>query len=281
MDEEKLTAETSEEISQVGSAEPDEEEMAQSITDADFSEYVSGDDDTEESDAEAEKAEDDEAKEGEKEVEPAERPQKKPVKSDKGRDPEQARLRRERERKEAYKRGIMDAVGGVNPYTNEPITDDADVDEYLLMREIDKKGGDPVGDYHRYAKEKRKAQEQAQQESKAASDKREWFAADKAQFEADYPDVDMSKLARDARFQAFARGKIGTEPMSRIYGDFVSLNASFEAKAERMAKNELAKSKASPGSLASSETAESSYETMSDKDFDRKMQAVLRGEEKI
>ena len=65
---------------------------------------------------------------------------------------ENARRRREAERQaelkkveaETREKAIIEVLNGKNPFTNEPMKDHADVEEYLLMKEIEKNGGDPV-----------------------------------------------------------------------------------------------------------------------------------------
>ena len=55
---------------------------------------------------------------------------------------ENSRRRRESERQQEMKavreKAIIDTLNGKNPYTGEPMTDSADVEEYLTMREIEK-----------------------------------------------------------------------------------------------------------------------------------------------
>ena len=56
----------------------------------------------------------------------------------------------------AREKAIIEVLNGKNPYTNEEIKDHADVEEYLLMKEIEKNGGDPLSDFSKYQKEKDK-----------------------------------------------------------------------------------------------------------------------------
>ena len=73
---------------------------------------------------------------------------------------ENARRRREAERQQELKKArydaIKEAVDGINPYTNKPIVDDIDVEEYLQMKEIKKNGGDPLTDFSQHIKEKQR-----------------------------------------------------------------------------------------------------------------------------
>ncbi|MBR2070404.1 MAG: hypothetical protein IJ981_03155 [Clostridia bacterium] len=190
--------------------------------------------------------------------------------------------RRAKERKEAeekaYRRGIIDSLGGKNPYTNEPIEDDADVEEFLTMREIEKKGGDPTYDYAKYVKEK--AREKAKETAKAQEEasKKEWFSNDLAAFIDKHPDVDVDKLIEDKAFQAFAEGKVGNKPLADIYDRYCAIFGNVEKKAQEKANKMFAKAKASPGSLSGGETKPLSYYEMSDEDFEKQILRAKRGE---
>lgn len=193
----------------------------------------------------------------------------------------QAQKRREREareeklKKEAFVKGMIEALGGENPYTGEKIEDSADVDEYLMMRELEKQGKDPVSDYHKAVKQKAKeTASQAQEETQRQQEIAEF--ADK------YPNVDMQTLLSNERFVRFAGKRVGKEPLSDIYADYLSFTSDIEYAAEEKQRAKSAKKKATPGSLTGNgDSAKQSYETMSDKAFERKLAAVLRGTEKI
>jgi hypothetical protein len=197
----------------------------------------------------------------------------------------QAQKRREREareeklKKDAFVKGMIEALGGENPYTGEKIEDSADVDEYLMMRELEKQGHDPVADYHKAVK--RKAKESVSQAKEEQERKQEIF-----EFSEKYPDVDMQTLLSNEKFVRFAGKRVGRESLSDIYADYLSFTSEYDAEANRKAeekqKEKAARKKASPGSLTGNgDSAKQSYETMSDKAFERKLAAVLRGTEKI
>jgi hypothetical protein len=206
-----------------------------------------------------------------------------------GKSTAQAEKRREREAKEAairkrieqesYRKGIVDAVGGVNPYTHEEIKDDADIDEYLLMRKLDKEGKDPIEDYAAAVKgEKRAIAEQA----KADKNRRE----EVAEFAKKYPSVDITALLQDPRFGKFAGKRVQNESLATVYADYLEFtqgeDAAIEHKAAVKAKQAEMKRRASPGSLQGNGAAVNlSYADMSDEAFEKKLQKVLRGEEKI
>lgn len=180
----------------------------------------------------------------------------------KARNAEYARRRREAERqkelKEAREKAIIDALGGVNPYTEEEMKDSHDVEEFLLMQEIKKNGGDPVADFSKNQKERdrRNAETQAEQARQA-----EWYRNDKADFEAAYPDVDLEGLIGNESFQDYAEGKVGVRSLKSIYEGFLRFNSAVEKEARVSAAQALANSKASPGALSSSGTSDDGFFT--------------------
>lgn len=200
---------------------------------------------------------------------------------------EQARLRRERERAEAeqraYERGRVEAFKGMkNPFTGEEIQDALDVNEYQTMLEIERSGGDPIADFAKYAKdtERKKLTEKDEQEIRRR-EAEVFVQKDTLAFGEANPDVDVPKLLADKRFARFAGSRVGKESLQQIYDDFIEFMGEVEAKAETKAEKLFAKAVASPGSLSGGETRPVSYETMSDADFERKLNAVLSGKEHI
>lgn len=166
---------------------------------------------------------------------------------------EYARQRRERETQkkvdEARIAGIIEALGGVNPYTNEPVKDSTDVDEFLLMRKIEQDGGDPRADFAKYSKQReREKAEKAQQEK----EQQEWYSNDKKDFESKYPDVSLNELVKDEMFTAFAEGKIGTKPLAEIYKAYTGFKSQYETKAKQKTLQAIANKQASVGSLTAS-----------------------------
>lgn len=198
----------------------------------------------------------------------------------------QAEKRREREAKEqairekiereSYRKGIVDAVGGVNPYTGEKIQDEADVDEYLLMKKLDKEGKDPIEDYAAAVKgEKRAKAEQAQ----AEKNRREEIA----EFSKRYPSVDLTALLQDPRFGKFAGKRVQNESLANVYADYLEFTQGEEAIIERKAavkaKQAEMKKRVSPGSLQGDGTnAPNKFvKDMSDAEFEKHLARVKMG----
>ena len=179
---------------------------------------------------------------------------------------ENAHRRREAERKaeieratkEAREQAIIEALNGKNPYTNEEMKDSADVDEYLLMKEIEKNGGDPLADFSRFQKnrEREKAAKQAESEAK-----KDWYKKDRENFTEKHPEVNIDNLIQDKQFQLFASGKVGNLPLSEIYEGFLEVMGEYEKKAKQKAKQLLANSKSSPGALSSPNTPDNGFFT--------------------
>lgn len=171
------------------------------------------------------------------------------------RDAEFARRRREAERKReldearqaARREAIIETLGGKNPYTGEDVTDADDVEEYLLMREIEKKGGDPIADYHKAAKEKSR---NAAKERSEEQNQQEWFRRDREAFAAKHPDVDIGELCADEQFKLFADGRVGRVPLSDIYEGYRQFLSEFDKKSKRIAAQTVANKRSSPGSLS-------------------------------
>ena len=172
---------------------------------------------------------------------------------------ENARRRRESERREADRqrdiesaktearnKAILDVLGGVNPYTKEPMKDARDVEEYLTMKEIEKSGRDPVADFAKYQKEKEREKESA---AAAEAQRRAWYRDDQAKFEAAHPDVKISELIKNKTFLSVAAGKVGKVPLNDIYAEYVETKNSIINEYKQESAKAAANKKASPGAL--------------------------------
>lgn len=184
------------------------------------------------------------------------------MKQTKEQNSENARRRREAERKKelqsAREKAIIETLNGTNPYTGEKMNDSADVNEFLMMREIEKAGGDPLSDFSKHQKEKqRKEEEEAQRREKED----EWYRADRESFVSKHPEVVLDDLLSNEDFNAFAKGKVGNMPLSEIYEDFIGIVSKYEEKSKEIAAQMLANKKASPGALSTSNGSSASFFT--------------------
>ena len=190
---------------------------------------------------------------------------------------ENARRRREREendrmekaRREARVEAILETLGGVNPYTQEPMKDASDVEIYETMKKMEAKGLDPVKDYPKYRAEQDRQAEAGRQAEREQAD---FFARDREAFVQKYPDVDLEGLITDADFADYAEGKVGKKPLAEIYAGYLKLTEKQGAKARESARAEvsaaeqraaqaLANAKATPGSAVGEGSAEPEYFT--------------------
>lgn len=176
---------------------------------------------------------------------------------------EYARRRRENERQEELKKAreaaIIETLKGKNPYTDEAITDSADVEEYLAMRQIEESGGDPLTDYSKFLKQKVKKEKE---EATKQVTQEDWLHKDRDDFIAKHPEVNLPKLIEEESFRLFAEGKVGSVPMTKIYEDFIRITTSYDKKAKQMAQRIVANANASPGSLKGTGTTDSGFYTM-------------------
>jgi len=148
-----------------------------------------------------------------------------------------ARQRREAERLEAIAKAkdeariqaIIEGVG-TNPYTEKPIENKEDVEEYLLMKRIEREGKDPIQDYPSYIKKQKSEIEiNKSSEEKDLEAKRK----DLVDFKTAYPDVDLDELSSDEDFDLFCKGKLGKEPLKDIYKDYLDYNERVLKKNEK------------------------------------------------
>lgn len=164
---------------------------------------------------------------------------------------------------------LIDLNDGVNPYTQEPMTDKVDVQKYLAMREIEKSGGDPVADYHKFQSKKQKEEIESQ---KKVEDEKQWYANDRKNFFEKHPEMNeksLTDLLRDEEFLLYGEGKFGKVPLSEIYDGYSKVLSAMQTRAKSMAEKMYANRQSSPGSLNSSETSKSkSWSDMSDAEFE-------------
>ncbi len=169
-----------------------------------------------------------------------------------------ARRRREEKRqselKSARENAVIEALGGINPFTGEEMKDSADVDEFLTMKKFREDGKEPLRDFLSFRKEAIRRMEQEEEKSR-------FYRDDAENFFQQYPDADIEALAKDESFVSFAKGKIGSFPLAEIYSDYLSLTQMFNEKAKKIAAQSYANMRATPGSLTSSENIGNSFFT--------------------
>lgn len=136
--------------------------------------------------------------------------------------------------------------------------DEVDIEEYLAMKEIAKKGGDPLKDFAKFTKDKQKEELKVKQQEEEQD---EWINKDYEDFKSKYPKVDLTELDKDENFKMFAEDKVGKLPMSQIYASYQELVSNIQKKERQEAARLVANAKASPGSLTSPETSDNDFFT--------------------
>lgn len=168
----------------------------------------------------------------------------------------------EKVKKEAYKQALIDSVDGVNPYTGDKIEDQHDIDEFLTMREMEKKGLDPIADYHKYLKDKAR-EEKNKTNFNVSKLNEEQIKEDAVLFQKTYPNVKITDLQNDNRFIKFSEGKLDVLPLTKVYGDYLDFVKEIDAEVDKKARKLFAKAKSSPGPQeTSSQTQDSEYYTI-------------------
>ena len=171
----------------------------------------------------------------------------------------EAEAQRKRELEEVRFNAIKDTLGGINPYTKSKIEDKYDMEEYLMMKEMESKGLDPLQDYASYLKQKQRNESVESEKKAKEKTKEEWIQNDRNEFFEKYPDVNFETLAKDEMFKTFAKGKIGNIPMASIYSDYLTIKSSIEKEAKKVASRMMANRESSPGALSETSTPREKY----------------------
>lgn len=178
--------------------------------------------------------------------------------------------------KEAYQKGRMESfVGRLNPYTNTIINDETDIQVYENMYALEKMGKDPVADYAGYVADKQRQEQKEKEEQEKLKQEAE---NDVTEFTEKYPDVNLSELLENETFKDYIEGK--RKSLITLYENYKKMENSFRTKAVDVAKQTIANSQATPGSLNSGAEVNIDYANMSDEEFDRVLNAVKNGETK-
>lgn len=176
------------------------------------------------------------------EVETTEDKPEEEVKKPKGeKSSEQAEARRQREREKIRYEAIKEAVG-VNPYTGEKISDGTDVEEYLVMKRIADRGGDPIAEYAKEIKSSIRAMNKnIDAQLREDSERNEHLAS--------YPED--AELLETVQFKRFA-DKLKGVSLANIVEAYKLADTSAEQikkEAAKVAAQATANRKASPGSV--------------------------------
>lgn len=189
----------------------------------------------------------------------------------------QARRTKEKEDKriqEAYEKGKLEAFKGkMNPFTNQIIEDSKDVEVYENMYKLSQDGKDPIADYAGYIAQKEREKERESARQKEIEEK---ASKDLEEFTAKYPNVNLNDLFNDENFSDYMEGK--NKSITEIYERYTKLKNSFRTESINQAKQTIANSKATPGSLNNISDSDIDYEKMSREDFLKEVERVKNGQ---
>jgi hypothetical protein len=181
---------------------------------------------------------------------------------------------KETELRQSFNKGVIEGIGGKNPYTKEPISDDVDLQEYLDMKNLETQGKDPVTDYPAFLKEKTRQQHKLTQEKELSDKKAQEFIEE---FNTKYPGQ-FKQVWEDQAFQEFAEGKLnGQRSLVSVYESYQKL---IGGKVEEVAGRKVVKAQSSPGSLADAGAVvpTKDWRTMSKDEFKAYVSKAKRGE---
>lgn len=169
---------------------------------------------------------------------------------------------REAERR-AYVKGQVDTLK-TNPYTGDPITDEMDLEQYKVMKELDGRGEDPIKGFAKAWADRTRSEmskrEQALKDEQAKKDEEtKRVKKDVDDLVAAYPGLDTAALARDEAFNEFASGKLGRWTLTEIY-------EAYKAREGRQAESKP-RAKSSPSSMAGGTSEPKSISDMTDEEF--------------
>lgn len=175
----------------------------------------------------------------------------------------------------AYEKGRLEAYKGkINPYTNKPIVDSSDIEMYETMYKLEQEGKDPINDLPEALTDRRREEQKALAEERERKEKARQEIED---FEKKYPDVNIPELLNDSFFNDYISGK--NKSLIDLYEGFNNFKNAFRNSAVNVAKQTIANSQSSPGSLSGNgEEPILDFNTMSSEEFQKYVQKAKDGE---
>lgn len=172
----------------------------------------------------------------------------------------QAQLRREREAKEeakreGYKKGVVEALGKINPFTNEKMEDDTDFEVYEKMKKCQEAGFDPLTEMYKYDK---KLILDRHQEEKQIIETKERARQDIKEMAEQYPDINLSELLKNQEFQDLFGDVLDSIGIKKAYEKYVKISNKAKTVAKDIATKEKAKEMSSAGSAKNTNGGEES-----------------------
>lgn len=191
---------------------------------------------------------------------------------------EQAEERKKAER-DAYLKGIKRALGDKNPYTDKPIVDDEDLEEYEIMKKLDEEGKDPIEDYADYIKEqKRLAKKQVETSKKEEEERMKFVSEGIAEVDKRYGAGTAEKYLNDKDFQEFGSDFLNSGvPLPVVIGKYMKIQDKINHDAEERALEKDARRKSSPGGFGGEDAVPQSrdWANMSSEEFKKQLNKIL------
>lgn len=190
----------------------------------------------------------------------------------------QAEEKKKAER-EAYLRGIKRALGDKNPYTDKPIVDDEDLEEYEIMKKLDEEGKDPIEDFADYIKEQKRQAKKQEETSKKEEEERMKFVNDGiAEVDKRYGAGTAEKYLKDKDFQEFGTDFINSGvPLPVVIGKYMAIQEKINHDAEEKALEKDARRKSSPGGFGGEDSVPQTrdWANMSSEEFHKRLNKIL------
>lgn len=176
--------------------------------------------------------------------------------------------------KKSYERGKLEAyINKVNPYTNEEIKDLHDVEMYETMYKLESEGKDPINDLPNYLVQRER---EKQQEATKRIEEEKKAKEELDDFTNKYPNVDVKELLDDKFFSDYITGK--QKPLVELYEGFNNFKNAFRNSAVEVAKQTIANSQSTPGTLSNGGNNTIDWNSMSSEDFEKWTERAINGE---
>lgn len=191
--------------------------------------------------------------------------------------------REERLKKEAATKAELDLVK-TNPYTEEPINDEYDLEVYKIQKKLEAEGKDPIKDLPKALAVKEREQGLARQKElkdKEVIDKQ--LKEEIADLRKKYPDVNTRELGDDPLFLEISEEKGGRWTMTELYEEYLNRKGTANDKGNKGGGDDPDVDKANkkvtkqPSSNPGGKPLKDNYMEMTDEEY-LKLQAENRGD---
>lgn len=124
----------------------------------------------------------------------------------------------EKIRRQAYLDGVKKSFNGINPYNQQKIEDEYDLQVFETMQELKEKGLDPIKDFPKYVADKNReaiAKQKEEEEKKQAEQVK--LQEELKDFIATYPKVDVNELLKNEEFSEVTQGLLEKISIKEAY----------------------------------------------------------------